>query len=86
MTVSTLKKRAWPVTGQSLYSEVPNKRACSLSFFGKKIHQTFNFSCNKHKIPPYSFIDLLKAKTKLHDLKVAVGYPNETQSFFEFRV
>ena len=27
-----------------------------------------------------------KAKTKLHDLKVAVGYPNETQSFFEFRV
>ena len=26
-----------------------------------------------------------KAKTKLHDLKVAVGYPNETQSFFQIR-
>ena len=26
-----------------------------------------------------------KAETKLHDLKVAVGYPNETQSFFQIR-
>ena len=30
----------------------------SLSFFGKIFHHTFNFSCNKHKIPPYWFIDL----------------------------
>ena len=26
-----------------------------------------------------------KVELKLHDLKVAVGYPNETQSFFQIR-
>ena len=28
---------------------------------------------------------LTKVELKLHDLKVAVGYPNETQSFFQIR-
>ena len=34
---------------------------------------------------PPTFFGPAKAKTKLHDLKVAVGYPNETQSFFQIR-
>ena len=41
-----------------------------------------------HQFPYYHCINIcenVKAKTKLHDLKVAVGYPNETQSFFKIR-
>ena len=42
------------------YSLVPDIRACSLSLFGKKNNHTSTFSCNKRKILPYSFIDLLR--------------------------
>ena len=42
------------------YSELPNKRACSLNFFEKKIHTTSSFSCNKQWIPLCSFVDLQK--------------------------
>ena len=42
------------------YSEVPNRRACSLRFFRFSFHPAGNFSCNKRKIPPCSFIDLLR--------------------------
>ena len=41
------------------YSELPNKRPFSLNIFEKKIHPTRNFSCDKRKIPPCLFIDLL---------------------------
>ena len=41
------------------YSEVPNRRACLLRFFRFSFHPACNFSCNKRKIPPCSFIDLL---------------------------
>ena len=37
------------------YSEVP----CSLRFFRFSFHPARNFSCNKQKIPPCSFINLL---------------------------
>ena len=42
-----------------LYSEVPNRRACSLGFFRCSFHLARNFSCNKQKIPPCSFTNLL---------------------------
>ena len=41
------------------YSEVPNRRACSLRFFRFSFHPARTFSCNKRKIPPCSFINLL---------------------------
>ena len=41
------------------YSKVPNRRACSLRFFIFSFHPAHNFSCNKRKIPPCSFINLL---------------------------
>ena len=45
------------------YSEVPNRRACSLRFFRFSFHPpACNFSCNKQKIPPCSFINLLSKK------------------------
>ena len=44
------------------YSEVPNRRACSLRFFRFSFHPARNFSCNKQKIPPCLFIDLLSKK------------------------
>ena len=44
------------------YSEVPNRRACSLRFFRFSFHPVHNFSCNKRKIPPCSFNDLLSKK------------------------
>ena len=44
------------------YSEVPNRRACSLRFFRFSVHPARNFSCNKQKIPPCSFINLLSKK------------------------
>ena len=47
---------------QCKYSEVPNRRACSLSFFRFSFHPARNFSCNKQKIPPCSFINLLSNK------------------------
>ena len=42
-----------------LYSEVPNRRACSLRFFRFSFHPACNFSCNKQKILPCLFINLL---------------------------
>ena len=44
------------------YSEVPNRRACLLKFFIFSFHPACNFSCNKQKIPPCSFINLLSKK------------------------
>ena len=44
------------------YSEVPNRRACSLKFFRFSFHPARNFLPNKRKIPPCSFIDLLSKK------------------------
>ena len=41
------------------YSEVPNRRACSLKFFRFSFQPARNFSCSKQKIPPCSSIDLL---------------------------
>ena len=41
------------------YSEVPNRRACSIRFFRFSFHPARNFSCNKQKIPLCSFINLL---------------------------
>ena len=41
------------------YSEVPNRRACSLRFFRFSFHPAHNFSCKQGKIPPCSFIKLL---------------------------
>ena len=46
----------------ALYSEVPNRRACSLRFFRFSFHPARNTSCNKQKIPPCSFINLLSKK------------------------
>ena len=43
-------------------SEVPNRRACSLRFFRFSFHPACNFLCNKQKIPPCSFINLLSKK------------------------
>ena len=57
-------------------------------YFFKK----FAFDSNSTSIPnPNSpdffkrFQKVPKAKTKLHELNQAVGYPNETQSFFQMR-
>ena len=44
------------------YSEVPDRRACSLRFFRFSFHPARNFSCNKQKIPTCSFINLLSKK------------------------
>ena len=44
------------------YSEFPNRRACSIRFFRFSFHPACNFSCNKQKIPPCSFINLLSKK------------------------
>ena len=44
---------------KKIYSEVPNRRACSLRSFRFYFHPARNFSCNKQKSPPCSFIDLL---------------------------
>ena len=38
------------------YSEVPNRRACSLRFFRFSFHPNRTFSCKKQTIPPCSFI------------------------------
>ena len=46
------------------YSEVPNRRACLLRFFRFSFHPARNFSCNKQKIPPCSFINLLSKKSR----------------------
>ena len=43
----------------SKYSEVPNRGACSLRFFRFSFHPARNLSCNKRKISPCSFINLL---------------------------
>ena len=45
-----------------VYSEVPNRRACSLRFFRFSFHPARNFPCNKQKIPPCSFINLLSKR------------------------
>ena len=45
-----------------VYSEVPNRRASLLIFFRFSFHSACNFSCNKQKIPPCSFISLLSKK------------------------
>ena len=45
-----------------VYSEVPNRRACLLRFFRFTFHPAHNFSWNKQKIPPCSFINLLIKK------------------------
>ena len=44
------------------YSELPNKRACSLSsFFGLFFHHIWHFSCNKwENFPPYFFRKSMK--------------------------
>ena len=44
------------------YSEVPNRRACSLRFLRFSFHPVCNFSCNKQKIPPCLFTNLLSRK------------------------
>ena len=45
----------------STYSEVPNRRACSLRFFRFYFHPACNFSCNKKNLPCL-FINLLSNK------------------------
>ena len=45
------------------YSELPNKRACSLNIFEKKIHPARNFSCNEQ----CSVINLFKISTSKVD-------------------
>ena len=47
-----------------IYSEVPNRRACSLRFFKFSFHPARNFSCNKQKILPCLFINLLSEKAR----------------------
>ena len=68
-TLLVWRKKDWQTkyilsTGSSglTYSEVPNRRACSLRFFTFSFHPVRNFSCNKRKIPPCSFINLLIKK------------------------
>ena len=44
------------------YSEVLNRRTSLLRLFRFSFHRARNFSCNKQKIPPCSFINLLSKK------------------------
>ena len=57
----TRKKCAKSLT-VSNYSEVPNRRACSLRLFRFSLHPARNFSCDKRKIPPCSFINYFVKK------------------------
>ena len=50
--------RSLPLNRGLTYSEVPNRKACSLRFFRFSFHPACNFSCDKQKIPPCSFINL----------------------------
>ena len=58
----TCLKLLWTNRQTRHYSEVPNRRKCSLRFLRFSFHPARNFSCNKQKIPPCSFISLLSKK------------------------
>ena len=49
----------------TLKSLIEEHAHCSLRFFRFFFHPALNFSCNKQKIPPCSFINLLNKKAGL---------------------